>query len=132
MTPLRFLALLFAVLSALDGTWKVRAALPKLASVLVGAGLGFTLLQLLRGMAHLNTSRAHLDLELFSKNWPLLVEQCLPWLIGAGLGLMVLLCVGMKVIRLAFRLASFVALVLAVWGAVNYFLRRDEEAEFDD
>ena len=53
----------------------------------------------------------------------------LPWLIGAGLGLMVLLWVGMKVIRLAFRLASFVALVLAVWGAVNYFLRRDEEAD---
>ncbi len=75
--------MLFAILSAHDGTLKIRASLPRLGSVLLGAGFGFFLLQTLRGMAQLNTSRAYLTKDFISRNWPLLVEQCLPWLIGA-------------------------------------------------
>ena len=75
--------ILFAILSALDGTLKIRPSVPRLGAVLIGAGAGFCLLQTLRGVAHLNTSRAQLSPGFFSRNWPLLGEQCLPWLIGA-------------------------------------------------
>jgi hypothetical protein len=75
--------ILFATLSAHDGTLKLRASVPRFLAVLAGSGLGFFLLQTMRGVAHLNTGRAGLQLSRVTLNWPLLVEQCLPWLIGA-------------------------------------------------
>ncbi|MDP1823919.1 MAG: glycosyltransferase family 39 protein [Archangium sp.] len=75
--------ILFAVLSAHDGTLKLRASLPRFLAVVGGLGLGFFLLQTMRGVAHLNTGRAGLQLSRVTTNWPLLVDQCLPWLIGA-------------------------------------------------
>lgn len=75
--------ILFGLLSALDGTWKWRPRWPQLLSVVGSVGVGFAVLQWLRLAAHVKTGRAHLSADLIAKNWPLLTEQCLPWLIGA-------------------------------------------------
>lgn len=75
--------ILFAMLSAHDGTLKLRASVPRFLAVVGGSALGFFLLQTMRGVAHLNTGRAGLQWSRVAMNWPLLVDQCLPWLIGA-------------------------------------------------
>lgn len=75
--------ILFGLLSALDGTWKWKPRWPQLLSVVGGVGVGVGVLQLLRVIAQVRTGRAHLSVDLIAKNWPLLAEQCLPWLIGA-------------------------------------------------
>lgn len=75
--------ILFAVLSAHDGTSKFRASVPRFAAVVGGLGLGFFLLQVMRGVAHLNTGRAGLQWSRVTMNWPLLVDECLPWVLGA-------------------------------------------------
>lgn len=72
--------ILLAVLTALDG--RTRAALPRLLPVFAGVGVGVVVLQLLRVLAHVETGRAHLQLKLLTRNAPLLLEQCLPWLLG--------------------------------------------------
>lgn len=46
-------------------------------------GLGVGLVKVLRTLAQISTGRAHLDVHVIPTNWPLLVEQCLPWVIGA-------------------------------------------------
>ena len=75
--------ILFAVLSATDGTWKLKARLPALVSVIGALGLGVVALKALRTIAHVGTGRAEITTGLIARNWPLLTEQCLPWLIGA-------------------------------------------------
>ncbi|MDP2273283.1 MAG: glycosyltransferase family 39 protein [Archangium sp.] len=75
--------LLFACLSALDGTWKFKPWPPLLPRVILGTALGVVVLTVLRWVAHVSTGRAHLNTRLIPKNWPLLVEQCLPSVIGS-------------------------------------------------
>lgn len=75
--------ILFACLTALDGTWKFKPWPALLNRVLLGTGLGVIVLTALRGLAHVSTGRASLNTRLIPKNWPLLVEQCLPSVIGS-------------------------------------------------
>ncbi len=75
--------ILFACLTALDGTWKFKPWPPLLNRVLFGTGLGVIVLTALRWVAHVSTGRAHLNTRLIPTNWPLLVEQCLPSVIGS-------------------------------------------------
>ena len=77
--------ILFGVLSALDGSRKIWPRVPQLAAVLAGILLGIVALRLLRAAANAQTGRGNLDLSLVTTHWPLLIEQCLPWLVGARL-----------------------------------------------
>lgn len=75
--------ILFACLASLDGSWKWKPWPALLNRVVLGTGLGFIVLTVLRRVAHVYTGRAHLNTQLIPKNWPLLVEQCLPSVIGS-------------------------------------------------
>lgn len=75
--------LLFSVLTALDGTLNFRARKPQLLTVAAGVVLGLVVLKVLRLLAHIEANRASLTPVYLARNWPLLTEQCLPWLIGS-------------------------------------------------
>lgn len=71
--------ILFAILSALDGRWKPARLTP----VALSVGLGTALVWLLRTVAHAGSDRARLDLTLIPQRWSLLVDECLPAVIGS-------------------------------------------------